>query len=283
MPPENAGSDLFTACQVLFGRKVSLSSSFLTSLRTDALKSTFRERAFLTHPDRASVLGRDPSQMEREFHRVVAAYQVLSAHLQRRPPSRSRSVPPRPARPAPAREGKAPRRGAPASAPSGSRRGAGKASTSAPSASSWRGSAPHRTTGDRPVSRTWKGPLPRRCLKLGQFLFFSGVIPARDLLDAIAWQRRQRPVFGRIARELGILDSRQIAHVLARKLPDEAFGECATRLGYMTSFEMHAVACRQKNLQRPFGRYFMEKGILDPAAMESALLLQRAHNQAFLR
>ncbi len=56
MLPEVAGSDLFSACQVLFGRKTLYSSSFLAGLRPDSLKSTFREKAFLTHPDRAAVL-----------------------------------------------------------------------------------------------------------------------------------------------------------------------------------------------------------------------------------
>ncbi len=87
MPPEIAGSDLFSACQVLFGRKALLSSSFLAGLRPDSLKSTFREKAFLTHPDRAAILGRDPARMEKEFHRVVAAYKVLAGHIVKRPPA----------------------------------------------------------------------------------------------------------------------------------------------------------------------------------------------------
>lgn len=145
------------------------------------------------------------------------------------------------------------------------------------------GATPRKPGGSRRVSRFWKGSLPKRPLKFGQFLFFSGVIPARELLDALAWQRGQRPPFGQIARDWGILTTQQVIEVLRSKGPGEPFGECASRLGWMTPFEMHAVACRQKNLQRPFGHYFVERGLMDRVAMNQALLHQRIHNHHFLR
>jgi hypothetical protein len=270
MPPEPVTSELLSACQLLFGRKATFSPSFLSRLGPDSLKSTYREKALSTHPDRAAALGKDPVRLEKEFRRVVAAFKVLDAHVRSRPAARTAS-----SRPGPRR--------APASAAPPSRRTAGRPAARPDARAGKTRENPARSASGRAVTRFWRGPLPRRQLKFGQFLFFSGVIPARDLLDAIHWQRRQRPAFGQIARDWGILTPQQVAHVLARKLPAETFGACAARLGYMTPFEAHAVAVKQKKLQRPFGHFFLEQGVLDQRSMAQALLLHHAHNTRFLR
>ncbi len=293
--------EILAACRLLFGRPGVLSPSFLAGLEPDSLKSAFRKMALQTHPDRALALGKNPGQLEAEFRRVVAAFDLLSAHLEKgklwippqapnRPADKAKAAPPRKPATPPRRPASSPPPGKKAK-PGASGSPGGPGNKEEPKREQRRepkqearqgafdfGASPSRQPR---VTRFWKGPLPERYLKLGQFLFFSGLIPARELIDAIWWQRRQRPVFGQIARDWGILTAEQVVRILSHRLPGETFGEAAIRLGCMTGFEQLAVAARQKNLQRPLGQFFLENGILLARELEEEISRQRRHNLIF--
>jgi hypothetical protein len=59
---------------------------------------------------------------------------------------------------------------------------------------------------------------------------------------------------------------------------DEKFGECAFRTGYISIFELFALLGKQKRFQRPFGEYFIERGILSSTEIVKIIKKQMAHN-----
>ena len=115
---------------------------------------------------------------------------------------------------------------------------------------------------------------------LGQFLFYNHVITLQTLFDAVAWQRKQRPSFGQIALEWGILTHADIENILRKRNIREKFGTYALRNGYITQFQYMAILGKQRQMQKPLGQYFIEKQILSSADLENYVRLQKKHNDA---
>ena len=114
-----------------------------------------------------------------------------------------------------------------------------------------------------PVDHVHRGGLPRRPLLFAEYLYYSGRVSWRNLVEAVAWQRRQRPAIGRIAVEWGHLDDAQVREVLqARRGGEKPFGEIARQMGLLTGAQLLALLGRQRRLQRRIGEYFVEVGIL---------------------
>lgn len=110
------------------------------------------------------------------------------------------------------------------------------------------------------VSIDAPGPRPRTMF--GRFLLARGHITLQQLIDAVRWQRAQRPPVGRIAMSWGILSAKQVYEVLSDKDPEDRFCDVAVRKGYMTVVQRLAVLGRQREMQKPIGTYFVEQGIL---------------------
>ncbi len=195
------------------------------------LKAVYRRRALETHPDRARAVGRTEAELAREFDRVSRAYRVLSAW--NRPPPVRATRPYRPPTVAHARAAPPPRPSRPATAP-----------------------APEAPAAE----------LPRRKLRLAEYLYYSGRISWSVLTDAIAWQRKQRPAIGRLAVSAGYLTADQIARLLDRRRAageqGVPLGEYAVRHGLLTPFQRLALLGRQIRLQRRIGEYFVERGLV---------------------
>jgi hypothetical protein len=123
----------------------------------------------------------------------------------------------------------------------------------------------------------YTGSFPKGILMIGQFLYYSGLISWRTLIEAICWQRRQRPKIGQIAIGWGLISSEDVMQILTDRTLNEKFGECARRIGYLSNFEQIALVGKQRQLQRPLGEYFVESGILsatDIMIMANKQLLQ---------
>lgn len=135
-----------------------------------------------------------------------------------------------------------------------------------------------------PVDHLHRGGLPRRPLLFAEYLYYSGRVSWRNLVEAVAWQRRQRPAIGRIAVEWGHLDDTQVREVLqARRRGAKPFGETAREMGFLTGVQLLALLGRQRRMQRRIGEYFVEAGILghgEVPALEAELL---SHNARFRR
>ncbi len=127
-----------------------------------------------------------------------------------------------------------------------------------------------------------RGSIPEGRLRLAEYLYYSGRISWRTLVDAIAWQRAQRPTLGRIAVDWGHLNELDVREVLASRRRDRAhgvlFGEQAVRCGLITPRQLLALVGRQRFLQRRIGEYFVDFGFLRPEEIPEIRLAIIRHN-----
>ncbi len=189
------------------------------------LRAAFRRRAFETHPDRASSLGKPSELLEREFHAVSNAYKFLcTAYLQ----------------------------------------------------------LPLRKENKNRQRHFHCGPIPRKPLRFAELLYYTKRISYQTLLDAIAWQRCQRPAIGQIAIEFGFLSEEDVCEIIESRRIEKAystpFGEHALRHGLLTRFQLLAMLGRQRQLQRPIGEFFVERGIIEANEIPSIRQAVIQHN-----
>lgn len=275
------------AGRVLFGKQAD--ALLAGAAWRDELKRAYRRRVLETHPDRASTLGRPEAELAREFRAVADAYRLLheapdARHwLRPRPP-----VAPQPAArrsPAPdvartrseteARRAERTRRAEQERQREAARRAQEAARAAAArkvreAAEAERVARARRAPAGAGVT-DWRHvvkprPMPRRRIRLAEYLYYSGRISWAAMVDAIAWQRRQRPAVGRIAVEFGFLTPLEVIEVIERRhragAHDVPFGEFALRIGMISPFERLAMVGRQVRLQRPIGQYFVERGLI---------------------
>lgn len=241
-----SSTDLLRACQILFSPEKPFSVSFVESLDPTMLKTAFRKKALETHPDRAKALGIHEREQTRRFREVKRAYDVLMPLADKSAPipdaDRVRAHP-EPG-PGPRTEQKPPRR------PAQARK-----------------------------SSFYTGIVPGHSLKLGQYLYYSGIITWRHLIDAISWQRRIKPRYGQIAQDWNILDHYQILQILQNRDGGERFGEFARRCGLISDFQHLAILGKQKKHHRLFGEYFLDHGILTQRQLDILLKRLEKHNR----
>jgi hypothetical protein len=241
------------------------------------LRAAWRRRVLETHPDRAAVLGRSEAELQREFRAVSEAFALLESYAG---VTGAASATPRP-------------RAGPVVTPSSPR---GPVTPPPPprTAGPRRPSAPPRTPPRPPrppppptaQAAEGTGPrLPRRRLRLAEYLYYSGRVGWQDYVAAVAWQRGQRPAIGRLAVELGLLGQRDVADLLERRRRDgaqsEPFGEFAVRRGFLTRNQLLAVVGRQKQGERRIGQYFIERGLLNALELDAARLALFGHNARY--
>jgi hypothetical protein len=272
--------DVLRAGRVLFGPEFAAEADAWR----EALRSTYRRRALETHPDRARALGRAERELAREFHAVADAYRVLSslragalphAASPGRARPRAHAAPHAPARPPPPRT-PPPR----APWPRAPRPAAGPRPWTPPAAA-----PPPAGAGPRVRAAVRPEELPRRRLRFAEFLYYTGVVRWSELVEAIAWQRRQRPPVGRIAVDFGFIRPDDVGVILERRREAGAhvvpFGEWALRLGYLTSFQLLATLGQQLRRQRRIGQFFVERGLLGEDEIDGLRRRILRHNAAY--
>lgn len=250
-----SSSSLKQACLILFGPDVDAGPDFLSYLQPEGLKAAFRSKALSTHPDRAQVTGQDREHLNEQFLKVVWAYEELKTALvqpkfnftktKARRPAKARST----AKPPP------PPKSRPEPAQSGFR-------------------------GER---RFYRGELPSKVLRIGEFLYFSGKVSWQDFMAALNWQKRQRPTFGEIAMEWNLLSQEDVVAIMSDRNFAEPFGEAAMRKGLLTRFWVNAILKRQSKMQPRLGRYFVEQGLITRRQLSRALEGLKTHNQRVLK
>lgn len=240
---ELSRAEFYDACGVLFGPQVDVSFEFFKHLQPSGLRDAFRKKAFETHPDRAKALGKDESKLNELFKEVVLAYEKLSSIISEDETVLSRNKP-------------------------DIRKNKRKSSA---------GHKTHRESQDN----YYEGYVPKQELLIGRFLYYSGLISWRSLIQAIIWQWRQRPLIGQIALEWGMLSSYDIQMILKGRNFKEKFGEYAVRKGYLSTFKLMALLGKQRGFHCPIGEYFVKQGILLGQELDMVAEMQRIHNNNF--
>lgn len=236
-----SNKDYSNDCRLLFGSNIGQSYDFLKGLLQSELKSAYRKRAFETHPDRAKVLGKPGSEMDERFREVSMAFERLDSYVQNH-------------------KGRVRNYGV-------VNRKKNKETTQC--------DKKRKDTSDH----FYKGNIPGKKLLTAQFLYYSGLISWETFIKAIIWQRRQRPLVGKIALGWHMLSEDDINKILKDKDCNERFCESALHKGYINHFEFAALIGKQRMLQRPIGEYFIQRKIFCTEEMDKMIKSLHKHNK----
>ena len=266
---QTTSSELFKACETIFGPEVNVSIEFLEYLQPIGIKTAYRKRALETHPDRAKALGSFARDLNTEFIDVQQAYEKLLLFVETNNGSTLSASPFSDFKTRQAPSYQSSEKSSYTSSYQ-KHKGGQKKSFHDPQYTSKK----HKTHSDH----FYTGNVPKGRLMIGQLLYYSGLISWRTLIQAICWQRRQRPQIGQIAITWGLISSQDVIRILTDRTLNEKFGECALRIGYISNFELLALVGRQRQLQRPLGEYFIKCGILSSTDIMSMAHKQRLQN-----
>ena len=242
-------SDIIQACRTLFGPDIALSREFLSYLQPSGAKLAYRQKVKETHPD--SFVDLDSQQQQEQtslFQELLAAYETVSDFFKQR--ESGLWIPREEPKTRPSQQ--APRR-------SGDQAKTAGFGTSA-----------------RPPSFT--GTLPLRPLEFGLFLYYQGIITYRQLIDALVWQRRQRPNLGDIAQRWGWLNDQEVKEILCYRGLAGRFGEKAVNLEYLTERQLNTLLFFQRSKQKKLGLFFVDHKIITVEEMERLVVEQKSHN-----
>jgi hypothetical protein len=103
------------------------------------------------------------------------------------------------------------------------------------------------------------------------------LISYRTLIEALVWQRRQRPSIGETAQRWGWLNETAIRTILNQR-GNRRFGEKAVDLGLLTPFQVRTLLFYQRSRHQRLGQYFVQKGLLSPADLDELVRQLEAHN-----
>lgn len=243
---EVSRQDLFKACESLFGTDIDVSVEFLRYLKPAGVKAAYRKKAMETHPDRAAVVDGQADFMADRFKEISLAYQLLQEFL---------------------------------AAP-------WKYSLTESGILYERKQPPPRPEArkkdpTRKVEPRYAGRMPSRRLLFGQYLYYAGQISLSTLIKAIVWQRLQRPSVGAIAVSWGWMEGHDIVDILRCRKFGEKFGECALRTGLISRNQLSRLLEKQKQVQPPIGKFFLEQNILTSGDIFKQVVDMKMHNKKF--
>lgn len=269
---QTTSSELFEACETIFGPEVNVSIEFLEYLQPIGIKTAYRKRALETHPDRAKVLGSFARDLNTEFIDVRQAYEKLLLFVETNNGTivSTSSFNDFQKRQAPSYQSE--EQSSYTSSYQNTRQHKGRQKKN-PHDQKYT-SKKHKSHSDH----FYTGSFPKGSLMIGQFLYYSGLISWRTLIEAICWQWRQRPPIGQIAIAWGLISFQDVIRILTLRTLNEKFGECALRTGYISNFELLALVGKQRKLQRPLGEYFITSGILSATDIMNMASKQQLHN-----
>jgi len=246
-----AESEVLQACQTLFGSEANISRGFLFYLQPEGLKSAYRKKAKETHPD---FFASESPNVQKEqaslFRDIVDAYDVVSRYFKLREKGLHES--------SPLHAVSCPREQKKQS------RDPDKRGYKSESAGSF-------------VCK----PLPLRPLQIGQYLYSRGFIAYRTLIDALVWQRQQRPAIGSIALRWQWLDTAAIERIIRARDLRGRFGEKALDLDLLTAFQVKVLLYYQISRQERLGTYFVRHGIMTSEMLERLVRQLNEHNVRF--
>ncbi len=258
-------SELIAALALLFSTDKDQCGTLLRSIRESELRKAYRRKALQTHPDMFMARGEECRRMCSErFIQVNNAYEALSGYL------KSRDV-----------------IGGDQTRRDYARDYAQTGTSAGYSRQAYARRDNSRDTSGRErfhgfaSSSFWGRDVPRRHLRFGEFLYYSGIVPWRVWIRALVRQGTQRPRIGEIAKKWRWVTEMQIEHLLGQRRPGELLGELFLNNRIVNPFQLNVLLRRQKNLQRPIGSYFVQLGAIRKGELGSLLKRQLHHNARY--
>lgn len=241
--PFHSQTALLDACRTLFGKDARLSQEFLDALQPSGARTAFRNQAKAHHPDAHA--GSPPcirQQQTERFREIHQAYHLLITFLEKRHHARPTAYQPR----------------------------------SAQASAHWWGSVPRKEARKRPQP----GPraIPAIPLEFGMYSFYEGKITYQQLIEALVWQRRQRPTLGAIAQKWGWLSEARVTQILGHRGQAVRFGKKAIELGVLKAHQVEALLTYQQSLQQRIGTYFVKQGWLSEDETDQISRQLKKHN-----
>lgn len=232
---------LIAACRTLFGNDANLGPEFLAYLQPSGAKVAFRDRAKEHHPDRFACAPQEIRALQTERFREIHQAYTLLNDFL----SRRHRTQLRPMTRPPA----SPR---PARAP--------------------------QSHNAAPRDFSAIPPIP---MEFGIFAYYCGQIEYRDLIDALVWQRRQRPALGAIACQWGWLNEGKVRRILGHRGHGGRFGRRAVELGLLSSLQVEALLRHQRTHQQRLGQYFIDRGLMTATGADQLARDLERHNARF--
>lgn len=236
-------AEVYRACRTLFGSELQLNREFLTYLQPSGVRSAYRKKAKIIHPDRFAVSCTTiKTRQQRLFQDLNQAHQTVQSYLKQKHHVPKSHYPPK--------------------------------------QSAY--SQPRRRRKDPPYQKQWGwSSLPQRPLQFGIFLYYLGIIPFQALIAAITWQRQQRPALGDIARQWGWLNEQEIRQIIMYRSGSHKFGERAEQLGLLNNLQVRTLLFHQRSKQEQIGNYFIAQGFFDEAKRNQLLAQLAEHNRTY--
>jgi len=232
---------LLDACRTLFGEEINLGPEFLAYLQPSGAKVAFRTQAKQHHPDYFAAA--PPEVRAHQTARFREIYQAYHLLAKYLEQRRLPRLPP--PRPKP---------------PNRAERQQARPATSS-----------HAKTHDVP-------PIP---MEFGIFAYYRGKIDYRDLIDALVWQRRQRPAIGAIACRWGWLNEAKVRQILSHRGNSSRFGRKAVELGMLSPLQVEALLRHQRSRQQRLGQYFVGRGLLTVIEADQLARDLERHNASY--
>ncbi len=254
---------LFNACRTLFGKEVNLTREFLNYLQPSGARTAFRSQAKTHHPDaHASSSPQIRKQQTERFREIRQAYDLINNFLEKRHHNCQATPNRRPSQTA-------------------ARKPPQAASHWGRNPSRWDRNSSHRRKQQKPHSRP--SSIPAIPLEFGMFTYYQGKVTYQQLIEALVWQRRQRPTLGVIAQEWGWLSEAKVAQVLGHRGHAVRFGKKAVELGYLRPLQVEALLQHQRSLHKRIGQYFIKKGLLTKEETDQISQNLKSHNSQISR
>jgi len=293
-----SGNEILQAYKLLFALSYSPPAEKVKNLDLAVLKSAYKKMAMVNHPDRSRVLGIQKNILEGRFKNINQAYDELCSFIENgKELSGAKKVYTAGNYRAGSHTRKAYNARHNSKRSNTDRKAKSRKKRTWPGYKRWTGRAGEQrqkknyqdgrkrtdeakqSFSQREKSSFNSTPfLPKDELLIGQYLFYSNMISLNSLIEAVHWQRNQRPSFGKIALEWNIITQDDIISILRNMRPREKFGHCAFRMGLINSFQYRAILARQQNAQKPIGEYFVKRGLISREELGVMLNQVKIHN-----
>jgi len=253
-------AELFAAFRLLFASDAEHCGDLLESVQEAEIKSAFRKKALQTHPDRFAFRDAEYQKLCSErFIEINNAYETLTNYLKAKEKRLNFKQD----------------------------HGGSKWCSNMRPKPRWQPADYQDHFRERSYCDfTWnfrKKDLPRRHLRFGEFLYYSGAIEWKDLVRALVWQKRQRPRIGEIAQRWRWINESQVIWLIDNGHPGKLIGQLMLNYNLINLFQLNVLLRQQKKVQKPIGEYFTQQRMATESEIQGILRRQKEHNLGFRR